>query len=112
MARGILRTRAITQRKDQEDWDVIDENFEFLFSLFKNYLIKITEKNGKEITGYYITTYISDACIELKDHDASQNQRQRKGVKTVSLLEKYVVTPLGECYKVRREKRPGGKLLP
>lgn len=114
LARGILRTRAITQKKDQEDWDVIDENFEFLFSLFKNDLIKITEKNGKEITGYYITTDISGACIELKDHDASQNQRQRqrKGVKTVSLLEKYVVTPLGECYKVRREKRPEGKPLP
>lgn len=109
ISRGVLRTRAITRGKNEENWTVMDESFEFIFSLFKNDLIKITEKSGEEIKGYYITTDINTERITLETHDASQSWR--KGVKTASLFEKYTVTPLGEYYKVKKEKHPEGKPL-
>lgn len=111
LARGVLRTRAIVAHKKENEWTQINDSFEFLFSLFKNDLIRISfNKTHESFLGYYLGTDIDSARITLEAHDASESWR--KGVKTASLFEKYTVTPLGECYKVRREKRPEGKLLP
>lgn len=111
LARGVLRTRAIVAHKKENEWIQINDSFEFLFSLFKNDLIRISfNKTHESFLGYYLGTDIDSARITLEAHDASESWR--KGVKTASLFEKYAVTPLGEYYKVRREKRPEGKPLP
>lgn len=111
IARGVLRTRAIVAHKEENKWIQINDSFEFLFSLFKNDLIRISfNRTHESFWGYYLGTDIDSARITLEAHDASESWR--KGVKTASLFEKYTVTPLGEYYKVKREKRPEGKPLP
>ena len=107
-----------------KDWTEIDDSFEFLFSLYQNDLIKIVSKNeitlsksqksknsvraesisSKEIVGYYNSTGISTASIEIITHDACYS-KSSLGVKTLLNIEKLNVDILGKVYKAPKENR-------
>ncbi|MGN0517681.1 MAG: type II CRISPR RNA-guided endonuclease Cas9 [Acutalibacteraceae bacterium] len=118
-----LPNKAVVANKPYEQWkEMKDDNF--LFSLYRNDLIKVKSKKGvkynivnKESTrepqimlqesfAYYKGTDIATAAITMINHDNSYKARSI-GVKSLLSIEKYQVDVLGNISKVNKEKRMG-----
>ena len=97
-----LPNRAIVQGKDEDEWTLIDDSFEFLFSLHPGDLIRITQK-GKVLLGYYVSTHRAAGTISIRAHDRAQTfgkdgEKEGIGVKTALSIEKFHVDVLGCIY--------------
>ena len=97
---------------------------DFIFSLYPNDLIKIKSKKDitlsvsqkdstlqqsickKEIFLYYKSAGITTASISVISHDNSYCVKNL-GIKSLLSIEKYVVDPIGNIHKVKKEKRMG-----
>ncbi len=105
-------------------WITIDKSFNFMFSLYQNDLIKVTnnkdivlnksknsEKSNKpdkivskDFLLYYNGTGISGASFTLFSNDRCY-KIDSLGVKTLNSLEKYYVDIMGNIYKAPKEER-------
>src|SRR5258706_408067 len=66
-----LPFKAIVAFKDETEWTLIDESFNWQFSLYPNDLVRVN-LNGKEpITGYFASCDRSTGAISLWAHDRS-----------------------------------------
>ncbi|GHU11314.1 CRISPR-associated endonuclease Cas9 [Betaproteobacteria bacterium] len=106
-----LPNRAIVAFKDEEEWTLIDESFDWCFSLHPNDLVRIKLKK-ETFFGYYASTDRSTGAISLWAHDRNQaigkdGLMRSIGVKTAVKLEKFEVDVLGNIYPARPEPRRG-----
>jgi len=87
----------------------IDDSFEFKFSIFKDELLFLKNKNG-EYLGYFKFAF-GDGRFMIHSHYASSCDKKDCRISTGSLiaLKKYHVTPLGEYKEIKQEKRQGTK---
>lgn len=106
MVKNELPNKAIKPNKPENEWLEMDENYEFRFSLYYNDLVKF-KKDNKDFYAYYRGTDRSTGAISLISSDGSQNYRI--GVQSLEIFDKYEVDVLGNYYKVKKEKRKGGK---
>lgn len=110
--------RFITAHKPYSEWTNITTNYEFLFNLFPNDIIRLkmpkekaSKKHSNEVIKwtegffYYKGVHTGTAQIKLIDHMNSFNDSI--GSKGLQLLEKYQTDPLGNLSKVQKEKRYG-----
>ncbi|OHC70876.1 MAG: type II CRISPR RNA-guided endonuclease Cas9 [Rhodocyclales bacterium RIFCSPLOWO2_02_FULL_63_24] len=107
-----LPNRAIVQAKDEDEWTLIDDKFDFLFSLHPNDFIRVTQKNKAPIPGYYASCHRGTGNLNLWAHDRNQKvgkdgQIEGIGVKTAVALEKFHVDVLGNIYPAPIEPRHG-----
>ena len=126
-----LPTRAIVQSKDEDDWTVMDGNFDFCFSLYPNDLVCVTLRNGESTSGYYRSAHSGTGCINIALHDRYTLGKKTTslalykkdpgkpvpndkrglvegiGVKMAAKLEKFNVDVLGNRYPAPPEKRRG-----
>ncbi|MBC7765544.1 MAG: type II CRISPR RNA-guided endonuclease Cas9, partial [Hyphomonadaceae bacterium] len=113
----ILPNRAIMQNKPESNWTIIDDSFQFCFSLFKNDFVRVKLKE-QEIFGYYTSTHRGTGAINLIAHDGSKTfegvgvktasafeKFQVVGVKTASAFEKFQVDVLGNISIINKEMR-------
>jgi CRISPR-associated endonuclease Csn1 len=98
-----LPKRAITANKPEEEWTVVSDDFEFMFSAYPNDLLEVDDGRGKVIAGYYVGAHRGTAAIGLAPHDQANSDAEQIGSKTVKTIRKYEVDPLGN----RREILPG-----
>ena len=110
VAKGILPNRAVVQGKDEEDWTVMDDSFEFKFVLYANDLIKVQLKKDS-FFGYFIGLDRATGQISLRHHDLDKSKGKdgiyRIGVKTALSFQKYQIDELGkEIRPCRLKKRP------
>lgn len=106
-----LPDRAVVAFKDEDDWTLIDDSFDWCFSMHPNDLIQIRLKN-ESFLGYYSGTDRSTGAVSLWAHD--RNQAVGKdglirgiGVKTALNVKKFHVDTLGSIYPAPPEKRRG-----
>lgn len=115
-----LPNKACVAKKLYSNWKVMDEK-DFVFSLYKNDLIKVTDKkpmvfsnNQKNSTlpatmettsamVYFDGADIGEGRIQFITHD--DTYIKRSGIKTLANIEKYTVDVLGEYHPVGKEKR-------
>ena len=97
--------------KDESEWTLIDNSFEFCFSLYPNDLIRVHLKSESH-WGYYTGCDRSTAAISLWAHD--RNRQVGKdglirgiGVKTALKVEKFHVDVLGDIHPAPPEPRHG-----
>lgn len=120
-----LPNKAVVANKPYEQWKEMKEE-DFLFSLYRNDLIKVKSKKGvkfniinkenkrelqiilQESFAYYKGVDISTASITMINHDNSYKAKSI-GVKSLLSIEKYQVDVLGNISKVNKEKRMGFK---
>ena len=107
--------------RGKDGWKPMDDK-DFVFSLYHNDLIKITDKKPikltvpkgykgtlqreierNEVLLYYTEADIGSARICFESHDRAYEGR--KGIKSIAKIEKYTVDPLGNVHKVGKEKR-------
>jgi CRISPR-associated endonuclease Csn1 len=86
-----LPDRAIVASKDEDDWTLINDNFDFCFSACPNDLLKVTQRSGETIFGYYRSCHSGTAALSIALHD-----RFAHGEKTTSLAfsKKYPGKPI------------------
>ncbi len=105
-----LPNRAIVASKDEAEWTLIDDSFNFCFSLYPNDLVRVGLKN-ETILGYFSGCDRSTGNIGLWAHDRNQSVGKdgfvRTGVKTALTLEKFHVDVLGNIYPAPPETRRG-----
>ena len=106
-----LPNRAVVAFKDEDEWTLIDESFDWCFSLYPNDLLQIRLKN-ESFLGYYSGTDRSTGAISIWAHDRNQvvgkdGLIRGIGVKTAVKVEKFHVDVLGNIYPAPPEKRRG-----
>ena len=102
-----LPNRACTQNKQEAEWDLVDDSFEWCFSLRQNDLIKVVFKD-KIFFGYYIgfDRALARFCCVLHDQQVSKkNPVIRFCIKTALSVTKYHVDVLGNYYIAQAEPR-------
>jgi len=107
----VLPDRAIVAFKDEAEWTLIDDSFEFCFSLHPNDLVKITLKTGVSL-GYYAGCDRSTGSVSLWAHDRNQSVGKDGlirgiGAKTALAIERFNVDVLGDIYPANQERRHG-----
>ena len=105
-----LPNRAIVAFKDEEEWTLVDDSFQFCFSLYPNDFVRIQQKGKTAISGYYASCHRGTGNLNVWAHD--RNQQVGKdgmiegiGVKTALSLEKFNVDVLGNRYPAPPEQR-------
>lgn len=123
-----LPNKAIVAGKNKDgtpkEWLEIDENYEFLFSIYKNEFIEIKTKKTatkdlKVIQGYFVSAHSGTGNIELKSHDNQEQELFKRdtsnvcslstGIQNAEYIKKYQVDPLGNKSEIRKEQRLGTK---
>lgn len=104
-----LPNRAIVAFKDEDEWTIIDDSFQFFFSLYPNDLTKVTLKKESHL-GYFASCNRSTGAINLWAHDRNalvgkEGMIQSIGVKTALAIEKFHVDMLGNLYPANPERR-------
>ncbi len=104
-----LPNQAIVALKDENEWTLIDQSFQFYFSIYPNDLVKVNLKKEAHM-GYYAGCDRSTGAINLWAHD--RNMQIGKdglirgiGVKTALSVEKFNVDTLGNIYPAPPETR-------
>lgn len=106
-----LPDRAITRGKDEDQWAIVDDTFEWRFSLHPNDLVRIRLKDETHL-GYYASTDRSTSSISIWAHDRNQSVGKDGlvrsiGITTAKDIEKFHVDTLGNIYPAPPEKRRG-----
>ena len=107
-----LPDRAIVAFKDEAEWTLIDEGFQFCFSLYPNDLVRVTQKGKAPILGFYSSCHRGTGNINIWAHDRSRQvgkggMIEGIGVKTALAIEKFNVDVLGKIFPAPIEKRHG-----
>lgn len=126
-----LPNRGIVAFKDEGEWTLIDDSFDWCFSLYPNDLIKVTQKGSEAVFGYYRSCHSGTGAISVALHDryaygprttslALHKKEPNKpipndklglvegvGVKTALNFEKFHVDVLGNIYPAPPEPRRG-----
>jgi CRISPR-associated endonuclease Csn1 len=104
-----LPDRAVVSGKVEADWERMDENGEFLFSLHPGDWVRLTLK--KEVReGYYGGFDRANAAINIWTHDRNRNVGKDglirgNGFQTAIAIEKFHVDMLGKLYPASKERR-------
>lgn len=109
---GILPNKAISAGKDEKDWTVIDNTFEFKFSLFKDDLIGLKKKKDKTLKlGYFVSLHRGTANIIISNiNDDKLTKDNSFGSKTLVEFKKYNIDILGKYFEIKKETRLDIKL--
>jgi CRISPR-associated endonuclease Csn1 len=126
-----LPNKAIVANKDEANWTLIDDSFQFLFSIYPNDLIRIQQKDSDAVFGYFRTCHSGTAAFSVALHDRKKlgerttslafcqknpnklppNDKlgliESVGVKLALSLEKFDVDVLGNFYPAKPEIRHG-----
>lgn len=93
-----------------KDLKGIDSNYHFLFSLNRNSIVLIEDKNGKNLFRFLVTNDDSNNVIECKsiaNNMLNEDGKAVRIIKTISkntiLIEKYNISPTGIMSKVEKE---------
>ncbi len=127
----VLPNRAVVAFKDEGEWTQIDDSFSFCFSLYPNDLLRVTQRSGDTIFGYYRGCHSGTAAINVALHDRyaygektaslalykkdygkpipndKRGLIEGIGVKMAAKLERFNVDVLGNIYPAPPEKRRG-----
>lgn len=106
-----LPDQAIVGGKPQRDWRIMDDSFQFKFSLYPNDLVRLTKKSregNRSYFGYFKGPNIANGSITIEAHDGSELYPSLGVAQNVLSFEKFHADILGQhAFPVRREKRVG-----
>ena len=101
LLRNEIPKRAALAAKTEKEWPIMDDSYDFKFSIFKNDLIEIKYTNKGGYFGYYDGFDRSTASIIIESHDSSKRFRGIGIKSNVACFNKYEVDVLGCYHKVK-----------
>lgn len=109
IAKSELPNRAVVAYKEENEWPVMDESYQFEFSLHTNDWLKLILR--KEVfEGYFAGLDRANGSISIWAHDRDRRKGSNGlyrgiGIKTALSAEKFHVDLLGKLYKAGPEQR-------
>ncbi len=100
-ASGILPNKAVAANKSEDEWFIMDSSYEFVFTLYPYDLIRIDDN-----IWYYRGTHRKTGNINVS-HPNDIKAERGLGPRNAKILQKYIISPLGEVHPVSKEKRLG-----
>ncbi len=97
--------RAVDAYKEESEWTYVDENFDYLFSIYSNSLIEIVKTDGEVVRGYFKGLDRSVGALALAQHNNPLNRRTGLGVRTLLSIRKFNIDRLGIISEIVRETR-------
>jgi CRISPR-associated endonuclease Csn1 len=82
--------------------NLVDESYTFCFSLHKDSFIRLVEKNGDVLEGYYASFDIDSGRVSYNLHDNSNSKLERISILNLKSFEKKYVDILGKCYNIEK----------
>lgn len=118
-----LPNKAVSAGKPESEWDEMTDKHQFLFSLYKNDWVRVTDKSGVK-EGFYTGLDRATGAISFWRHDRNttivkDGLYRGVGIKTAKSVEKFHVDVLGNLYPSppetrqpihRKNKTSGGKV--
>lgn len=106
-----LPNRAVIAYKDESEWTLIDESYDWRFSIHPNDLIRISLKKEAHF-GYYAGCNRATGAVAIWVHDRNHAAGKAGfiegiGVKTALSVEKFHVDTLGNIHPAKPEPRRG-----
>ncbi len=96
--------RAVAPHKAESEWPVMDEGFDFRFTITSFSYIEIVKPDGEIISGYFRGLDRADGKIAVSPHENS-GHRIRSGTRTLLSFKKFRVDRLGNRHEIRQETR-------
>ncbi len=97
--------RAIKPKAPESEWPIIDERFEFCFSLYPDCYIEIVKGNGELIEGYYRSTDRANGAFTVSTHNLRLPLIRGIGARTLHSFRKFQIDRLGRRHEIVRETR-------
>ena len=99
--------RAVRPDKSEDEWEVIDDSFEFRFSLYKDALVEVVKRDEQIFEGYYRSMDRSTGALKISPHNlrAQTYEGGSIGARTLHSFRKFEVDRLGRRHEVNRETR-------
>ena len=126
-----LPLHAIVANKDESEWTLMDESFQFLFSVHTNDLVRIQQKGNDAVFGYFRSCHSGTGAFNVALHDRNKfgdrttslaqwkkdpskpvpNDKlgliESVGIKVALSVEKFDVDVLGNVFPAKPETRHG-----
>jgi CRISPR-associated endonuclease Csn1 len=97
--------RACTANKNEDEWPVIDDDCEFLWSLNPMNYLEIETGKGELYAGYFRGFHRGTGALEISDHRNNNAKTAGIGARTLKVLHKYSVDRFGNLRFVEKEQR-------
>lgn len=99
--------RAVIASKDEANWIVVDNSFEFLWSLSGMSYVEIVKSNGEFKDGYFRGLHRGTGAANVSKHFSLGKEATDDGIglKTLASLKKFTIDRLGRKFEVQREVR-------
>lgn len=101
---------AVVGGRPEAEWTLMDESYQFIFSLNPNDWVRAVFRDGGVKEGYFAGLDRATAAISIWAHDRNpsigrEGLMRGIGIKTALSVEKYHVDMLGNLYRVKQEIR-------
>ncbi len=99
--------RAVIAYKSDDEWTLLDDSFEFLWSLTAMSFVEIVKTNGEFIEGYFRGLHRGTGAANVSAHLTLEKDGANDGIgiKTLSSFRKFTIDRLGRKFEVSREVR-------
>ena len=99
--------RAVIAYKSDDEWTLLDNSFEFIWSLNAMSYVEITKSNGEFIEGYFRGLHRGTGAANVSKHWTLEKDGASDGigVKTLADFKKFTIDRLGRKFEVSREVR-------
>jgi CRISPR-associated endonuclease Csn1 len=100
-------TKAVIAYKSDDEWTLLDESFEFIWSLNAMSYVAMMKSNGEFIEGYFRGLHRGTGAANVSRHWTLEKDGATNGigVKTLADFKKFTVDRLGRKFEVSREVR-------
>jgi CRISPR-associated endonuclease Csn1 len=106
IAREVLPpNRAVQANTPEDKWPLIDDTYEFMWSLTPMNYLEIETANGEHMEGYYRGASRSTGAFEISNNRNSNDKKSGIGARTLKTLNKYTIDRLGQRHLVKSELR-------
>ena len=97
--------RAVAAGKPEDQWPVMDDGCEFLWSLNQRSFIEVEQRDSTVITGYFMGLDRSTGAITVAAPHSTKELARNLGARTLRRFEKFRVDRLGRVFLVAQERR-------
>jgi CRISPR-associated endonuclease Csn1 len=97
--------KAMLAHKDEHDWPLVDQSYEYVFPIEPMSFIEMVKSDGEIISGYFRDVNRSDAGIRVSYHCNNLQYSPKIGSKTLSSFKKYKIDRLGNNSEIKSELR-------
>ena len=90
---------------DESNWPIIDDSYEFLWSIHSMSLIEVTKSDGEVIKGYHRSLDRNTGALTISDMNNSSLIKKGIGARTLLNFRKLSIDRLGRESEVPSETR-------